>query len=383
MNARLLLVAAAVTAATLGPAYGQAIGSLGNFDCVNDTGQTAYGFEIEVDDITPADITREFPSNFLGQEYVQRFGIPTMAQFDETAIGGAKGVRVTWAANWDPVNLKWTAKWGSFISGALPPSGDGVVYIAKPPLTQGDSCWLLGQGAGYATSGCDHFGLSFAPTAVLGKVGYHWKVPNPAAQGTLMNAPWIATTPVNPYMPVFAPAPPIPAMPVQAYVPPPIVGAAPVVHAEAEAPENLGPQWGQAFWAKTYTSFSKVPVDLDRLQKNLIPLKGAKGNPVTISWSLLQQRPAGKSGGRNRVDDDKMKPGDLALVRRYEYYQYTGVHDPQSREVICAPALVVGTEPCDSGPRTYNYTDPVTGLIHKIVEKGKFLGAHMDGYNVP
>ena len=88
MNACLLLVATAVTVATIWPAYGEAIGSLGNFDCVNDTGQTAYG--------------------------------------------------------------------------------------------------------------CDHFGLRFAPTAVLGKVSYHWKVPNPAMPGTLMNAPWTVATPGQP-----------------------------------------------------------------------------------------------------------------------------------------------------------------------------------------
>ena len=129
MNYRLLMLSSAMISLAIGPAHGQAIGSLGNFDCVNDTGETAEGFEIEVDDITPSDLTREFPSNFLGQEYVQRFGVPTVAQFDDTAIGGAKGVRVTWAAVWDAVNAKWTAKWGSYVSGALHPTPD------LPPLT--------------------------------------------------------------------------------------------------------------------------------------------------------------------------------------------------------------------------------------------------------
>ena len=383
MNTRFLIVAMAVTAATLGPAHGQAVGSLGNFDCVNDTGQTAYGFEIEVDNITPADITREFPSNFLGQEYVQRFGIPTVAAFDETAMGGVKGVRVTWAATWDPANLKWAARWGSYVLGSLPPAGDGVLYLAKPTVTQGDSCWLLGQGAGYTTSGCDHFGLSFTPTAVLGPVTYHWKVPDPAHPTTLINAPWTSPKPVNPYMPVFAPAPPIPAMPVQIYVPPAVVGQPPVVIAEADPPENKEAQWGPAFWVKVYTSQSKVPVNLDRLQKNLVPLKNGNGVEVKIDWSLLQQRPAGNHGGRNRVDNDQIKNGNLALVRRYEYYRYTGVYDLLSREVICAPPIAAGTNACDSGPQAYTYLDPVTLVGHKINEKGKFLGAHMDGYNVP
>jgi hypothetical protein len=383
MKKLFLLMTASLAVTTLGPAHGQAIGSLGNFDCVNDTGQTAYGFEIEVDNIQVSDITREFPSNFLGQEYVQRFGIPTVAAFDETATGGVKGVRVTWAATWDPVALKWKAKWGSYVSGALPPAGDGVLYLAKPTATQGDSCWLLGQGAGYATSGCDHFGLSFTPTAVLGPVTYHWKVPDPANPGTLVNAQWISPQPANPYVPVFAPAPPIPAMPVQVYVPPVAPGVASVVIAEADPPENKEAQWGPAFWVKVYTSQSKVPIDLDKLQKNLIPLKNGKGVEVSIDWSLLQQRPAANHGGRNRVDNDKIKNGNVALVRRYEYYRYIGVYDPLSHEVICAPPIVAGTKACDGGPQTYTYVDPVTHVSHKINEKGKFLGAHMNGFNLP
>lgn len=387
MKTPLLLVGAALGVLTFGAAHGQAVGSLGNFDVVNDTGQTAEGFEIEIEDIQVADLTREFPSNFLGQEFVQRFGIPDVAAYDDTAIGGHKGVRVTWAAKWDPVSLKWVTKWGSYVYNGLAPAGDGVKYVAKPTATQGDSCWLLGQGAAYATSGCDHFGLSFTPTARLGKVSYHWKAPNPAAPGTLMNATWTATPPANPYIPYFAPAPPIPAMPVQVYLPPVVQGVAPVVHAVAEAPENSEPTWGQAFWIKTYTSYSKVPVDLDKLQKNLIPLKGVIGTPVTTTWAILQRMPAGGVPGKvekEEVNDDAMGGAKLALVRRYEYYRFTGYYDPSTHEAQCAADLgVPGYDDCKVGPKSYIAIDPDTGLSRKFVEKGKFIGAHMDGYNIP
>jgi hypothetical protein len=324
MNTRKFLISTAIGAMAFGQAHGQAIGSLDNFDCVNDTGETAEGYEIDVEDIQESDLTREFPSNFLGQEYVQRFGVPTLTAYDNTASGGHRGVKVTWAATWDPVKLKWVAKWGSYVYGGLAPEGDGVKYVAKPPATQGDSCWLLGQGAGYATSGCEHFGLSFTYTAHPGKVTTHWKVPDPSNAGQLINAPWTAAPPPGPYTPVFAPAPPIPPMPGQVYVPP-AGGQPPVVHEVAEAPENAEPQWGQAFWVKTYTSQAKAVVDLDLLQKNLIPLKNAKGAPkVTVTWALLQRPPAGVVGEKEDVEDEAMGAGNVALIRRYEYYQFTG-----------------------------------------------------------
>src|SRR5262245_21635546 len=43
-------------------AHAQVIGSYDNFDCFNDTGQTAEGFEIDIQDVSPSDLTREFPS---------------------------------------------------------------------------------------------------------------------------------------------------------------------------------------------------------------------------------------------------------------------------------------------------------------------------------
>jgi hypothetical protein len=361
-------------------AHAQIMGSIGNFDVVNDTGETAEGFEIEIEDINPSDITRAFPSNFSSQEYVQRFGIPTIAAYDDTATGGKKGVRVTWAASWN--GTKWAAKWGSY-------SSDGVAYVAKPTLTQGDSCWLLGQGANYAKSGCDHFGLSFLLGTVLGKTSYHWKVPDAASPTILKNAPWVAPTQTSPFIPVFAPVQPIPPMPVQNYVPPAAPALPPVIHAVAEAPEAAEPapaQWGEAFWVKTFTSVSKVPVDLDNLQKNRIPLKNAAGAPkVKIGWALLQRAPAGAAVEleKKEIDDDPVPAGGAGLIKRYEYYRYSGVYDLDTLEAICAPELPKSNGPCTSGPRAYTYTDPVTALSRRVNEKGKFVGAHMDGFNLP
>ena len=351
-------------------AFGQAAtGSLDNFDCVNDTGETAEGFEIDIEDIHAVDLVREFPSNFAGQEYVNRFGIPTVSEYDNTATGGHIGVKVTWAAAWD--GTAWRAKFGSYVYGGVA-ERDGVAYVLKPAATQGDSCWLLGQGAGYASSGCDHFGLSFAYGVTLGVQRYHWLVPDPANPGHLKQALWTSKS---------GPIPPAPAM---AYVPPaPNVPA--MIRAVAEAappPEPAEPQWGDARWAKITTAWTKSAALLDQLQKNLVPLKSTKDIKVTTKWAMLQQPPAGAAGEKEDVENDPVQAGKVSLIRRYEYYAFTGAIDSETHEAFCAPIDNDGSNDCGKGPHTYSGPDPVTGVIKKYVEKGKFLGAHMEAVNL-
>ncbi len=386
-----LLLTAAMAFVFVAPthAHAQITGTIDNFDVVDDTGSDTEGFEIEVDDIHATDLTREFPSNFTGQEYVNRFGIPDVVQFDETATGGKKGVRITWHSNWD--GTKWVAKFGSYqYLGTYPQEGNAVKFVAKPVATQGDQCWLLGQGTGYATSGCDHFGLSFifGVTPPPAKIFYHWLVPNPAAVGTLMRAPWGGVPSKVPYLPPFPPSPPVPPVPMLVYNPPVVIGQPPVIHAVAEAapPENpdpAEPHWGKATWVKTFTSRSKMPANLDALQKNLVQLKGKKGSPVAISWALLQMPPAGQPGEKMEVEDNNLDGGNVAVTHRYEYYEYTGVYDLTTYEAICAPLL---NGDCTNGPKVYNYVDNISGEAgpsRKVNEKGRFLGAHMAGFNMP
>src|SRR5271157_1108654 len=75
---RTLAAAAAilVSLALRVPAHSQIIGSYDNFDSINDTGREAEGFEIDVEDVQPTDITRIFPDNFpAGQPYI-RYATP-------------------------------------------------------------------------------------------------------------------------------------------------------------------------------------------------------------------------------------------------------------------------------------------------------------------
>ena len=60
-------------------------GSLGNFDVVNNTGQNACGFEVELEGVAPTAI----PSTFT----VQRYGVPTITAY---TVGTVSGTRVRW-----------------------------------------------------------------------------------------------------------------------------------------------------------------------------------------------------------------------------------------------------------------------------------------------
>jgi hypothetical protein len=90
-----------------GAARAQVIGSYDNFDCFNDTGTEAEGLEIDIEDVGPGNLTREFPSNFSTTPWVIRYGLPTVTSYDFTTStpdaehsydAGHKGVLVTWAA---------------------------------------------------------------------------------------------------------------------------------------------------------------------------------------------------------------------------------------------------------------------------------------------
>src|SRR5690348_5213198 len=68
-------------------------GALANFDVLNDTGQDAHGFEIEIDGITPAQVPYYFSAT--------RYGGPTIVP-----VSG--GVVLRYASPWDPNSQQFT-----------------------------------------------------------------------------------------------------------------------------------------------------------------------------------------------------------------------------------------------------------------------------------
>src|ERR1041385_7183867 len=98
-------------------------GALSNFDVLNDTGQDAHGFEIELDGVTPAQAQYTFNATRYGASVV----VP---------IPG--GVIVRWQSSWDPATQVFT------ITTTTP---------ASFTPTFGHSCVLT------QVVGCDHYGV--------------------------------------------------------------------------------------------------------------------------------------------------------------------------------------------------------------------------------
>jgi hypothetical protein len=382
------------------------IGPYDNFDAFNDTGQTAEGFEIDVEDVSPADVTREFPSNFA-QPWLIRYGLPTVTAYDWTSAtpdaahaydAGHKGVLVTWAATLQ--NGAWVASQGNAVAqGAPGAAGNGTPYNPKPTATAGESCWWWGLGATYPDAGCDHFGISFAGGVVPGKITYHWKLPDPT-NSVLINGPLEATIPPSPVLIV---APPV----VNAPPAPPVVVA--VARAPADAgrdpnrPQELEPQYGDAYWLKTTTLYGNAAAALDGLQIHLI--KNIK-TKKTVKWTLLQKPPGvGPKAGapeREAAENDGFANNKVVQVtKQYQYYKFSGAYDSETHEALCeqfyataAAALAGGTVvqlACQNAngddlpyQKKYYTIDPGPGTVLTALKGnlGDYIGAHVNAYNV-
>ncbi len=368
-----------------GSAGAQIIGTYDNFDCFNDTDQETEGFEIDIEDVICSDntegsaacnLTRVFPSNFGGSLWVIRYGLPTISHYDFTTATadtahaydqGHRGVLVTYAAAWN--GSAWIASQSNAVGqGAPGVAGNGTPHNLKPTLTAGDSCWWYGLGATYPTSGCDHFGISFATGVSPGKITYHWKVPDLANAGNLIN--WVA----------------------EASIPPPptfhYAGAGQPVVAVAEAPENEGPQWGPAYFTKTTTIYQPQAPNLAGLQKvNIKQLVGKKYS----SYSVLQRPPVGAVGEKEDIEDNYIPKADLQVTKQYEYYTYAGLFD-NGGQALCDDAFssvvnynagnpIASGDSCTLGG-SYYAVDINGTLIHVKSNKGQYLGAHINAVQV-
>ena len=295
-----LLLGLAV-AAMPGISAASVFGSLGNFDVVNDTGSTAHGFEIELEDLHIGDISdvfggpgRGFPTGrgFDPATSVERYGAPTIAEYSNGAIFG---VRITYMGLFD--GAKWD--FGT-------PSGGFV--------TPGDNCWS-GGGVGYGPgTPCDHFGVGTTKTA--SKTTYNWLLEtNPASDilrkgGVNLPAPvWqVIPDPVNP-------------------------AAAPQVVARIEAPEpEINGQFGDALWVKVFTTELENEAKLEDL---------IGGNPVVeqaeteIEWQLLQIDPENPAKGHLEAGlGAPVGNNAKSIIRRYEFFEYIGPYGPENHEAL-------------------------------------------------
>lgn len=324
MNQRIRILCVA-TALAATPAAASVYGPLENFDVVNDTGQDTCGFEIEIEGVHGAEIYRTFASPYI------RYGTPTL-------IDTATGVLVRYQS-------LWSAATHTFLQ-VTPPAQAGYVPAS-------DSCWTIGLGAGYAGSGCEHFGVSQTTQATSTR--YRWLACHPA-DGTVTPLPdlplpspaWSSTPPANP-------------------------GNPEVVRAEIEIPNPEGDAYGDAYWVKVFKTEAPHPIELDDLMLDNALIAGAE---VEIEWELLQAKP-----GHDVVfNEAPLGDGAEAVVRRYEFYRYN---------------TSWGLANTYDDPNTglpVSYVNPENGEVEECVvngcndptpdELGPFIGRQMAGFNL-
>lgn len=284
----ILLSCALFTACVTAQAQVTMFGSLANFDVLNDNGQPAYGFEIEMQGV----------SSVGGTFTWNRYGAPQIVPF-------SGGVYVRYTAQWDSVRQAFST--------ATP-----VAPNLTP--TTGHQC-VLGT-FNYDASGCEHFGVWTAQNPT--KVVYRWLLADPNNPGQLLAAG----------VPVAIPAP------VWTVQPPAQLGGAPQIAADVVAPVPPAPvyQYGDAQWMKVYKTEIPRQVGLDELVADnaVVPQDPAE---VETSWYLVQAKIGGNGKRQQKRNQSGLGNGSHAVVRRYEFYKYTGAYDPATHEAICLDGL--------------------------------------------
>ncbi|HZS03498.1 MAG TPA: hypothetical protein VFD58_01370 [Blastocatellia bacterium] len=289
------------------------VGYLSNFDAVNNTGQDVHGLEIQLEGLSPADIYYTFSVN--------RYGAPTVVPY-------ATGVYVRWMSPFDSSAQQFTA----------------TTVPHAPNTAFGGTCyqWQFN----YATCGCEHFGVTLRANALA--TTYRWLVADPQTPGALTTY----GTPVAIPGPVWVIAPP--AQP----------EAPPVVVAEIAAPEAPNPelQWGDAQWVKVFKTEMPREVGLDELVGDN-PVVPQDPGHVETAWKLIQNSPPTSQKQKGRLaNQGQLGGGSQSVIRRYEFYAYTGAYNPVTHEAMCG-----GDGSCNA---------PLDG------ELGDAIGAQMAAANI-
>lgn len=269
-------------------------GNLGGFDVVNDSGQEAHGFEVQIEGITQNDLY------YTG--YGQRYGSGVVESY-------SGGVYVRWLSHWDP---------------------DAQAYTATTPQYQGgpfswNDCYSAGSR--YAVSGCEHFGQSLRSTPTAPTITYRWLVADPTTPGSLiaLDRPSAIVAPIGTVVP-----------PVQSNV-------APVISVEVEAPEppETPEVYGDAQWMKVFKTELSREVTQDELTSTNTAIVPEDPTQVEVAWDIIQASPpSGGNGNQNRGSKSNSgsigSPTTRSIVRRYELYKYTGTYDATTHQVVCA-----------------------------------------------
>lgn len=341
---------AAFTTAALAAVMAQATGygSINNFDCVNDTGVEAHGFEIEIDYGHTTDITYTYDYNHYGTPKIR-----------EDAS--------------DPIHPKVFVRYES----GKNPDGTWKAYTAIPsgPIAPTMGHQFTNPAINF---GGEHFGVGFFgnPTAVK----YNWLLDD-GAGNLILSAPVNISTPSYTYVPA---QPAAPAQVVAAIVVPP-----------PPAPPPL--EFGPAQWVKMIktTSHNQGKIKLEDLvgddPGHAQPWANGEAAEVEKEWAILQTDFAAANGGANgelQGAPEALPHGDEVVTRRYEFYKYIGPYDAETGQAMADTVAADGIH--GVGTVTYaDHFDPAIGEwvtvtvdLSKVEVVGDFFGAQMAGFDV-
>jgi hypothetical protein len=325
-GAALLVAAAPAVAVTT-------VGSLSNFDAVNDTGTATLGFEIELDGLTSADVVYAFGGSY------SRYG-------DPVRVPTPGGVIVRWAASWDAGAGRFTT--------ATPVAAAGF-------SPAGHDCYNGGPVGNYLASGCEHFGVSLQRSQ--GNTTYRWLMADPLAPGQLIGGSNVR----------------IPA-PVFSVVPAPAPGQAPIVQAviPAPVPENEVPEPGRfsdAVWMKRIKTHVESEREIrleDLVNRNDAGALFDLEVETEYEWYLLQSRGGVADSGEHAMEIRPAGPAKNVAIR-YEFHEFAGTYDVESHEAWCRD----GPDCENLGVGGANMTDADVAPY-----RGAYLGAQMAAVNL-
>jgi hypothetical protein len=238
-------------------------GTMSNFDVFNQTGGPVYGAELDLDGIHMSSVTKTYPSHF------------SSVVESEYVSGSTFGTRFLFTGyTFNPPN--------NFIIPTVGMTTNGHYAVN--------------------VQGAEHFG--FADTAQPSATRFYWL--NQSSQPitaplSIPSATWTFVPPANP-------------------------GAAPIVQAVlAPVPPPPVMLYPDAVWVKTYVTELTKQVDLNEL------ISAPPGAPDSVAPQL----PSEVEAEWELLPGDSLLPQpdiqlaefDQSIVRRYEFYKYTGGYD--------------------------------------------------------
>lgn len=271
-------------------------GPVENFDVVNDTGKTAHGFEIELDDLQQSEITSIF-GDASRWPNMERYGAPTVYEYaDANAKRTGKSVKITYQGTYG------TNGWD-----VGTPSG-------TLPVSPSDSCWPFGAPDYGPSYPCDHFGVSTSAQAA--NVKYSWLLEATPGSSNLV------------YQDSGVPAPQWTVVPQQPInnVPQP-----PKVNVVIAAPKPQQYEFGEARWVKVTATGTLNNVAVEDLMAEGKVIQDAK-TQTQVEWQLLQTDLGNPKAGQIDLTGVALDKEATGVVYRFEFYKYTGAHDAETNE---------------------------------------------------